>query len=489
MVVAIRPHSSLARSAARGTAVTIVGQSLRIGTQFASIAILARLLDPVDYGYLAMVLSVIGVAELLRDFGLSAAAVQSREPEPGAAVEPVLAQHPDRRRRLAAGARLQPADRLAVRGTGADQDHDVAVAACSCSTGWPPSSGRTSTATCVSSPCRSPTSFRSWSRSEWPSPSRSRLRNYWALVAQQATVAVVGLVLAVGPGPLAAGTTAARREPAIADPLRVQPVHHPPDDLRGEQLPDRPDRRRLGRHRRRLFSRAYQLMVLPLTQIVAPLTKVALPILSQVADDPRRYASIVRRAQLLGLYLTAPLFLLCFTLSGPLVRVALGPAWAASAPIFGILALGGAFRAMSQLAFWIFLSSGSTRQQMKFNAAAYPVIVVLMVAGLPWQGVGVALGHSIGYALYWPLSLLFACRAAGLQFAPLARTAARVFGVVGFGVVGVSYAITRIGLPDLLTLAVAGVACLGYLAIVMRLVPSCRRDFAVSRSSLVGLRR
>jgi len=76
--VAIRPHSSLARSAARGTAVTIVGQSLRIGTQFASIAILARLLDPVDYGYLAMVLSVIGVAELLRDFGLSAAAVQSR---------------------------------------------------------------------------------------------------------------------------------------------------------------------------------------------------------------------------------------------------------------------------------------------------------------------------------------------------------------------------------------------------------------------------
>lgn len=69
---------SLARSAARGSLVTLVAQAVRIGTQFVSIFVLARLLDSVDYGYLAMVLAIIGVAELVRDFGLSAAAVQSR---------------------------------------------------------------------------------------------------------------------------------------------------------------------------------------------------------------------------------------------------------------------------------------------------------------------------------------------------------------------------------------------------------------------------
>ncbi len=315
------------------------------------------------------------------------------------------------------------------------------------------------------------------------------LRNYWALVAQQATVAAVGLILAVVLSRWRPGRP--RRDESVRSQVRfgsnlftthlmTYAVNNSQTVLIGATW---------GAAVVGLFSRAYQLMVLPLTQVVSPLTKVALPILSQVADDPPRYASIVRRAQLVGLYLTAPIFLLCFTLSDPLVRVALGPAWAASAPIFGILALGGAFRAMSQLAFWIFLSSGSTRLQLKFNAAAYPVIVLLMVAGLPWQGVGVALGHSIGYALYWPLSLLFACRGAGLRFAPLAATAARVFGLVGLGIIGVSYAITLIDMPDLLTLAVAGFACLGYLAIVMRFVPSCRRDFAVLLDFARGLKR
>ena len=227
------------------------------------------------------------------------------------------------------------------------------------------------------------------------------------------------------------------------------------------------------------FSRAYQLMVLPLTQIVAPLTKVALPILSQVADDPKRYARIVGRAQLLGLYLTAPLFLLCFTLASPLIRIALGPQWSASAPIFGVLALGGAFRAMSQLAYWLFLSSGRTRTQMRFNAASYPVLVALMVAGLPWQGVGVALGHTVGYALYWPCSLWVACRAAGIDVRPLARKAASVFGLVGGGVVAVSYGITRLDLPDLATVLLASAAAAAWVALTMVALPSGRRDLRI----------
>src|SRR3954454_21819933 len=102
---------------------------------------------------------------------------------------------------------------------------------------------------------------------------------------------------------------------------------------------------------------------------------------------------------------------------------------------------------MSQLAFWLFLSSGSTRAQRRLNAVAYPALILLMVAGLPWQGIGVALGHTVGYALYWPLSLWVACRASGVAFAPLARTAGRVFGIVGLGVLVVSYGVGRIGMP------------------------------------------
>ena len=67
----------LGRTAARGAAATITGQAGRLVVQLAGIVLLARLLTPVDVGYYAMVIAVVGVGEVLRDFGLSSASVQA----------------------------------------------------------------------------------------------------------------------------------------------------------------------------------------------------------------------------------------------------------------------------------------------------------------------------------------------------------------------------------------------------------------------------
>ncbi len=69
---------SLGASASRGASVTILGQVIRVVVQLAGIMVLARLLTPTDYGLLAMVTAIIGVGELVRDFGLSSAAIQAR---------------------------------------------------------------------------------------------------------------------------------------------------------------------------------------------------------------------------------------------------------------------------------------------------------------------------------------------------------------------------------------------------------------------------
>ncbi|MDT5029726.1 MAG: hypothetical protein QOE61_6795, partial [Micromonosporaceae bacterium] len=45
----------------------------------AATIVLARLISPGDYGLLAMVVAITGVAEIFRDFGLSMAALQARE--------------------------------------------------------------------------------------------------------------------------------------------------------------------------------------------------------------------------------------------------------------------------------------------------------------------------------------------------------------------------------------------------------------------------
>jgi O-antigen/teichoic acid export membrane protein len=483
-----RSPPSLATSAARGSLITLVGQSVRIVTQFASISVLARLLGSVDYGYLAMVLAVIGIAELFRDFGLSAAAIQSRDLSHaqqsnlfwlnsliGAAASVVVfAASP-----LVALIYGEPALATITRAL------SPIFLLNGMATQFRASINRSMRFVALSVTDVVPQLIAF----AVAVPLAISVRNYWALVAQQVTVSAVGLAMTVAmarwrpslPSREAKlGTQIRFGTSLFTTNLMTYGVNNSQTVMIGAAW---------GPVVVGFFSRAYQLMALPLTQIVAPLTKVALPILSRVYDEPRRYANIVGRAQLLGLYLTAPLFILCFSLAGPLIRLALGPQWVESVPVFAILALGGAFRAMSQLAFWIFLSSGSTRQQMKFNAVAYPALVGLMLAGLPWQGVGVSVGHTLGYALYWPLSLFAACRAAKIGFRALARTAARVSTIVGIGVLLISSVIARLGWPDLVTVVVASLASLCYLGLTMIILPAGRADFHTLSSFVRGLRR
>ena len=66
----------LSGSTARGAGLTLAGQAARILLQFASVAVLARLLSPRDYGLLAIGLVVVGIGEVLRDLGLSTAALR-----------------------------------------------------------------------------------------------------------------------------------------------------------------------------------------------------------------------------------------------------------------------------------------------------------------------------------------------------------------------------------------------------------------------------
>ena len=69
----------LGTTAARGSAITLGGQWVKFLIQFTSIAVLARVLSPDDFGKMAMVMAVVGAATVIGDFGLSLASVQASE--------------------------------------------------------------------------------------------------------------------------------------------------------------------------------------------------------------------------------------------------------------------------------------------------------------------------------------------------------------------------------------------------------------------------
>ena len=171
------------------------------------------------------------------------------------------------------------------------------------------------------------------------------------------------------------------------------------------------------------YSRAYQLLMVPINQINDPTSRVILPILSRVHDDPPRYQRYVEKAQHVGTYALGPAFSVAAGLAAPLVAMLFGPQWSAGTPIFVALAVGGVFRGDGLVTYLAFLSSGQAGRQFRMYLITRPLMMGMIVAGLPWGPVGVAIGHSTAFALYWVASLIYLGRVTGLDVKRLFRQA------------------------------------------------------------------
>lgn len=229
-----------------------------------------------------------------------------------------------------------------------------------------------------------------------------------------------------------------------------------------------------------LYSRAYQLLMTPLNQINAPMTGVALPVLSRLQDDDDRFLHYLKQAQFVGTYVTATVFAIAAGVSGPLVLVLFGPDWAGVAPIFAVLAIGGVFRSIQQIAYWAYLAKGKTAAQLRMIAVTRPIMIAIIVAGVPWGPVGVAVGHSVGYFLFWLVSMWHVGRTTGIRSSALVRSALRpVLGVslpAGLCAGAASLATSSAQWPVLLQL-VAGVGAAGaYIAAASAIVRPIRQD-------------
>ena len=74
---AFRPKpDDLGRSVAQGAALTFLGIGIRTAITFGSMAVLARLLTPADFGHVAMATVVTELAALFANFGFGAILIQ-----------------------------------------------------------------------------------------------------------------------------------------------------------------------------------------------------------------------------------------------------------------------------------------------------------------------------------------------------------------------------------------------------------------------------
>ena len=137
----------------------------------------------------------------------------------------------------------------------------------------------------------------------------------------------------------------------------------------------------------------------------------------------------------------------------------------------------------------MFLSRGRADAQLKLNLVAMPIMVGIMIAGLPWGPVGVAIGHSIGFFLYWIVSLWTAGRCVRTSVRPLFTQATRSLLLISVPAGGLAYIGSVLVQPAAASLCLGVALGVGYLALVTLFSPAERANLHLVIRVLLGRRQ
>lgn len=399
----------------RGGGIVIVGSAASLVIQFASLALLSRLLEPEDFGLVAMVFVFVVLANLVRDFGLPMAGLQMRSLSHQQAsnlfwmnvsvacvaagllylsTPALVALYGDSRLKtivplfafvvLLGGFGAQIQVQLARRmrfGTLVVSDivaqlAALAVAAFLAALG----------------------------------------AGYWALVVQAVANAVVALayrwVAAKWlPSRFRRGHDAARIMRVGAHLGMAQMLTFAQSNVDTLLIGARLGAGPLG-----YYNRAYQLLTAPAGRLLDPLTQVVVTTLNRVEAQGRDSQVYLMRIQFLVGTLVVWSFGATAGAASSLLPLVLGANWTPAVPVFQILAAGGCVWVFNHVSYWAFIVYEKSRELLHYNLVSKPLAIVCIAIGSQFGIEGVACGYALAMAISWPLNLIWLTRTAGLDF-------------------------------------------------------------------------
>jgi O-antigen/teichoic acid export membrane protein len=459
----------LGRRAARGTAVTLLGQWSGFVLQTLSTIVLARLLTPRDYGIVAGVLVLTGLAELLKDLGLGAATVQ---------------------RRNLSGAQLNALFWVNT-GLGLFTAGVVAASAPLVAAFYDQPESRLVTVVLA-------VPFVFSGLSVQHQALLSRTLQFAALARNDVASRAVGLTAAIVAAAAGAGYWA-----LVVGPLVTAVVRFALLWLACRWRPSRPawaedmrsllgfggwtsmfsfvnyfsrnaDNALIGRYWGAddlgIYSRAYQLLLLPIQQINGPVSRVALPTLSRLQDDPERYRRFYSTALTAITFVSLPAMALMAVLAEEIVTTLLGDHWVRAAAIFQVLAIAGITHPVGHANGWLYQTTGNVRRQALWGLGSRSLTVAAFLAGLPWGPYGVAVGYAVANFVLLVPGFALATRGTPVSMTDIVRAIWRpaAIGAATYAVAWTTHTIIsdRSALPVTIAATLAVAAATYALAIV-----------------------
>jgi O-antigen/teichoic acid export membrane protein len=183
-----------------------------------------------------------------------------------------------------------------------------------------------------------------------------------------------------------------------------------------------------------LYTLAYKIMLMPLSQVSGAVASVALPGFSSIQDDRTkvgkgflkmsRYISFITFPAMAGLAVVAP----------EAIYVFFGDRWMPAAEVLRVLTIVGAVSSIQATTGLLFISQGRSDIELKWSLFGTTCYVVGFFAGLPWGINGVAVGYAIAFVLSAPICFFIALRLVGLELRSLAVSLApAMFGAAALG--------------------------------------------------------
>jgi PST family polysaccharide transporter len=475
--------------ALRGSIVTGVSQVARIGVQFVSVAVLARLLAPQDFGLVAAVGPVVAFVGLFQNLGLQQAVVQR-----GGITEAQL-------------------NRMFWVMTAVGFSCTAIVLLLSPAIAWFYGDPRMRNIAILAG-----LPLFIGSMAGLPLSLLNRRLRFGQLAMLDAANAIVGLLVAaaaawrgfgywsllIGSAAAAAVTLAgawrcSRWTPGRPDFQLDRDILSFGANLTGFNLVNffarNLDNILIGKYSGTVelgyYDRAYKLLLFPIQNIVTPLSRVMIPVLSRVQDDKQRFREIYLRTTWALAFVTAPGIAALVLTSDQVVDLLFGPRWHEVSPIFAWLGIAGLVQSASNTTGWIFICQGKTRTMFRWGIYSSATTIAAFFAGLPWGAAGVAAAYAIsGYLLRVPVLAVAVHRAgpvSGYDFALV-----QLFYVASSTV---AWMLLRffpdvfLRFDDFADIVVAAALSYGLAALFTLAAPGPRRMAARIWASIAGMRR
>jgi O-antigen/teichoic acid export membrane protein len=174
-----------------------------------------------------------------------------------------------------------------------------------------------------------------------------------------------------------------------------------------------------------IYGRAYQLIRMPTDNLNSAVGDVAFSALSRIQDDPSRLRRFFLKGYSLVLGITVPITFACGLFARDMVFVLLGPKWKEVAGIFRLLAPMMLIFAILNPLGWLLNAMGLVGRSLKIALVIAPLMIASYIIGLPYGPRGVALAYSAVMMLWLFPGIAWAVHGTVISFWDVLRETSR----------------------------------------------------------------